>query len=206
MTKTAASVDGLDAQASAWPEDAVEVARIADAWGIKGWFKIQAYSTDPQALFSARRWYLKAPDAATAPAAAVVKRAALPALLKILSVREHSDGLVASAEGVTDRNAAESLKGARVFVSRAQFPKADPDEFYWVDLMGLTVVNRQGDVLGVVSDLIDTGPHSVLRITPPGLTAPVKPDQERLVPFVSAYVDDVNLAERRILVDWGLDF
>ena len=68
------------------------------------------------------------------------------------------------------------------------------------------MVNRQGETLGEVVGLMDTGPHSVLRIVPPGLSAPVKPDQERLVPFVSAFVDTVSLEERRITVDWGLDY
>ncbi len=193
-----------DAAEAAWPDDAIEVARIADAWGIKGWFKVHAHSADPQAIFATRRWFLK--PAETAIAGMPAGKSAVPGLLKILSLREHGDGLVASAEGVSDRNAAEALRGARVFVSRAHFPKADPDEFYWVDLVGLSVVNRQGEVLGEVIGLLDTGPHAVLRIQPAGLSAPVKPEQERLIPFVSAFVDDVSLAERRITVDWGLDF
>ncbi|MBV8125491.1 MAG: ribosome maturation factor RimM [Burkholderiaceae bacterium] len=203
------SLPATDATASQWPQDAVEIGRILDAWGIKGWFKIQAYSTDPQALFAARRWFLKPSDdvrAVAAAAKAAASKAALPPLLKILSVREHGDGIVASAEGIADRNAAEALRGARIFVSRSAFPSSDPDEFYWVDLIGLSVVNRQGELLGEVAGLLETGPHAVLRITPPGLTPPVKPDQEILVPFVSAYVDEVSLAERRITVDWGLDF
>ena len=177
----------------------MEVGRVLDAWGIKGWVKIQSYSTDAQALFASRRWFLRPPEGK--PAAKP-----LPQVLKILSVRDHGEGIVANAEGVADRNGAEALRGARIFISRAQFPKSETDEYYWVDLIGLTVVNRQGETLGEVAGLLDTGPHSVLRIVPPGLTPPVKPDQERLVPFVSAFVDSVSLEERRITVDWGLDY
>ena len=72
------------------------------------------------------------------------------------------------------------------------------------------VVNRDGVVLGEVVGLIDTGPHSVLRVAPPGPAqgagAPVAAAEERLIPFVSAYVDSVDLAGRRVVVDWGLDF
>ena len=63
------------------------------------------------------------------------------------------------------------------------------------------MLNRQGEALGAVVGLLDTGPHSVLRIQPAEPQA-----EERLVPFVAAYVDDVNLAEKRITVDWGLDY
>ena len=65
------------------------------------------------------------------------------------------------------------------------------------------MVNREGERLGTVTGLIDTGPHSVLRVAP---TPGAAETDERLIPFVGAYVDDVSLAERRITVDWGLDF
>jgi len=84
------------------------------------------------------------PDTSRAARSAV---AALPRLLKITQAKEHGDAIVATAQEVSDRTAAEDLKGARVFISRASFPTADPDEFYWVDLMGLAVVNRQGERL-----------------------------------------------------------
>ena len=189
----------------AWPADAIEVGRILDAWGVKGWVKVQAYSSDAQALFSSRRWFLQPPEAQGGKPV-VGKPKSVPPLIKIISIRDHGEGLVASIDGVTDRNGAEALGGARVFVSRSSFPAADPDEFYWVDLIGLNVVNRQGEVLGEVVGLIDTGPHSVLRIAPQDLPKPVKPDQERLIPFVAAYVDDVDLDARLISVDWGLDY
>lgn len=190
----------------AWPEDAIEVGCILDAWGVKGWIKVQAYSSDAQALFSSRRWFLRPAEANEGKGPAVVRTKPLPRLLKILAIREHGDGIVASVQDVADRNAAEALRGARIFISRSAFPTTNPDEYYWVDLIGLSVVNRQGEILGEVMGLIDAGPHSVLRIMPPGMAAPIKPDQERLVPFVAAFVDDVDLEQRQITVDWGLDF
>lgn len=191
---------------AAWPADAIEVGRIADAWGIKGWMKVQSYAPDPQALFSARRWFLKAAeDTATVPKPGVLAQR-LPASLKITQVREHGDGIVASAEGVVDRNGAEALRGARIFTSRAAFPQPKADEYYWVDLIGLQVFNQQGEDLGTVIGLIDTGPHSVLRVMPAGTVEPIKPDEERLIPFVSAFVGEVSLDQRRITVDWGLDY
>jgi 16S rRNA processing protein RimM len=101
---------------------------------------------------------------------------------------------------VPDRTAAEALRGARVFIGRASFPTPDPDEFYWVDLIGLQVFNREGVLLGEVLGLIDNGVHSVLQVRADPAAA------ERLIPFVAAYVDRVDLAARRIDVDWGLDY
>lgn len=194
-----------DVDAPAWPDDAVEVGSIVGAWGVKGWFRVQPYATDPQALFSTKRWFLRRPQGPARPGASDP-----PALLRIVQAKEHGDGVVAQARDVDDRSAAEALRGARIFVSRGSFPSAGPDEYYWVDLIGLQVVNRQGESLGTVTGLVETGPHSVLRVAQPHAAQDAVVDGgghgERLIPFVSAYVDEVRLAERRIVVDWGLDY
>jgi 16S rRNA processing protein RimM len=181
--------------AASWPDDLVPVGRILDAWGIKGGLKVQAYSADADALFSAKRWFLKS----TGPKPGQL-------ILAVRSVREQGEGIVAMAEGVDDRNAAEALRGHEIHIPRSAFPRTPDGEYYWVDLIGLDVVNREAQALGRVIGLIDTGPHAVLRILPPGVEEPAKPDQERLIPFVGNFIDDVSLEARRITVDWGLDF
>jgi 16S rRNA processing protein RimM len=185
----------------AFPDDAVEVGRVIGAWGIKGGIRVQAFSSDPKALFSSRRWFVKPPPS-DGP-----KPVAMPRLLRITLAKEHGDGVVATAQEIPDRSAAEAMKGARLFVGRSSFPTAADGEYYWIDLIGLEVVNRQGEALGQVIDLLDTGAHSVLRLRRPDAVEGASPDlSERLIPFVGAYIDDVDLAARRITVDWGLDF
>jgi 16S rRNA processing protein RimM len=184
-----------DIEAAELPADAIEVGRIHDAWGIKGWFKVLPHSADPQALFSSKRWYLQPPDKGPQAFAGTV-------LLRVRETKEHSDAIVARADGVEDRTAAELLRGARIFVPRSSFPTAADDEYYWVDLIGLEVVNREGVALGRVKDLMSTGPQTVLVLEfEEGGKA-----QERLVPFVAAYVDGVDLQARRITVDWQADY
>ncbi len=177
------------------PADAIEVGRIADAWGIKGWFKVLPHSASPEALFSSRRWYLQ-------PAERGAKTFAGTRLLRVREAREHSGAVVALAQEVDDRDTAEALKGARIFVARSSFPTPDNDEYYWVDLIGLDVVNREGLALGQVKELLSTGAQTVLVIEYPqeGKTA------ERMIPFVAAYVDDVDLIGRRVTVDWQPDY
>lgn len=199
MATTPSAAGGQDA---AWPEDAVEVGRIVDAWGVKGWIKVQPFASDPQALFSSKRWFIKPPEDTSVKRPASAKPASLwPTLLKIVQAKDHGDVVVAQAQDVEDRSGAEALRGARIFVPRSSFPTADPNEYYWVDLIGMSVVNREDEVLGSVVGLIDTGPHSVLRVQPADPRA-----EERLIPFVAAYVDDVNTTDRRITVDWGVDY
>lgn len=177
------------------PADAIEVGRIADAWGIKGWFKVLPYSADPEALFSSKRWFLL-------PTEKGAKTFTGTAQVSVKEVKEHSGTVVACAHDVDDRNAAEALRGARIFISRASFPTAAQDEYYWVDLIGLTVVNRQDEDLGIVRELLSTGAQTVLVLE---YLQDGKP-QERMIPFVSAYVDAVDLAAKRIRVDWLADY
>lgn len=178
------------------PADAVEVGRIADAWGVKGWFKVLPYSNDPEALLGARSWLLQAAQKGPKPGFAGTVE------LAIRQSRMHSDAMVAWADGVEDRDAAQALRGARIFLPRSAFPAAAEGEYYWVDLIGLQVVNREGVALGCVRELLPTGPQTtlVLEFEQEGKT------QERLIPFVSAFVDQVDLAGRRITVDWQPDY
>ena len=115
-------------------------------------------------------------------------------------------GIVARLEGVVDRSGAEALKGARIHVPRSAFPAAADGEYYWVDLIGLDVVNREGVHLGVVRDLIPTGPTSVLVMDYTETVDGVEKTAERMVPFVAAYIDDVDLNARRITADWQTDY
>ncbi|MEO7056638.1 MAG: ribosome maturation factor RimM [Caldimonas sp.] len=178
-----------------WPADVLEVGRIVEAWGLKGWIRVQPYAEPADALLGSKRWYLK-------PAETLARQVVpLPAtVLNIGEVREHGDGLVATSAAIADRTAAEAFRGARIFVPRTSFPATGKDEFYWADLIGLEVVNRDRAVLGKVVGLIDTGSQGVLRILGS------ESADEILIPFVSAYVDSVDIGARRIIVDWGLDY
>lgn len=177
------------------PADAIEVGRITDAWGVKGWFKVQPHSSHPEALFASKRWYLQ-------PSERGAKAFIGTVLLPIRQAKDHSDTVVAWAEGVEDRNAAEALRGARIFVPRSSFPSTTQDEYYWVDLIGLAVVNREGVALGAVRELMATGPQTVLVLA-------YEQDgkaQERMIPFVSAFIDKVDLPGKCITVDWQPDY
>ncbi|WP_264567600.1 ribosome maturation factor RimM [Rhodoferax antarcticus] len=182
-------------EAAELPADAIEVGRIADAWGIKGWFKVLPYSANPEALFSSKSWFLLPTGKGTTTFEGVGR-------LNIKEAKAHSDTVVASAHGVDDRNAADGLRGARIFIAKSSFPTPQKDEYYWVDLIGLAVVNRESVVLGEVRELLSTGPQTVLVIDDlvDGQTL------QRMIPFVAAFIDDVDLITRRILVDWQPDY
>ena len=182
------------------PVDAIEVGRIADAWGLKGWFKVLPHSADPEALFSSKRWYLQ-------PTTQGKTAFSGTQLMSIREAKFHSDNVVAAAHDIEDRDIAQSLKGSRIFIPRSSFPTPELDSYYWVDLIGLDVVNRESVHLGVVKDLLSTGPQTVLVIEYTATDdAGQNTVQERMIPFVSHYVDDVDLQQKRITVDWQTDY
>ena len=184
------------------PDDLVEVGYVGAAYGIRGWIKVQPHADDASALLHAGRWWLLMPPQAGLVAAAEAS-SAQAICVKIAQSREHSGTVVAQATGVSDRNLAEALRGRRVWIRREDFPAPDENEFYWVDLIGCTVSNEQGELLGEVSGLIDNGAHQILQVA---YALPDGQAGERLVPFVDAFLRTVDTAGKRIVVDWGLDY
>jgi 16S rRNA processing protein RimM len=180
------------------PADAIEVGRILDAWGLKGWVKVLPHSASPEALFSSKRWFLQSNERGASPFEGTV-------LLRIREAKEHSDSVVALAHDLDDRDVAQSLKGARIFVQRSSFPSTATDEYYWVDLIGLAVRNREGVELGTVKELLSTGPQTVLVLTQANPDPAGKP-LEHMIPFVNAFIDQVDLPAKQILVDWQADY
>jgi 16S rRNA processing protein RimM len=172
------------------PDDLVLVGHVTGAYGIQGWIRIKPYSSDADALLHAKTWWLDKPVLRDVDA---------------LKVKVHGEDVVAQLMGVTDRNAAEALKGATVQIRRSHFPALSNDEFYWIDLIGLEVENLQGHSLGTVSDLMDNGAHPILRVTVPQMPG-VEKTQELLIPFVEQFVKTVDPATKKITVDWGLDY
>jgi len=184
-----------------WPDDAVEVGSIADAYGLKGWVKIYAHAGPghgSDALSNAKQWWLLIKDKLSEKRCAVDVR----------ELKAHGgQDIVAHLAGIADRDAALALRGARIYVRRADFPALDDDEFYWVDLLGLDVINEAGIPLGQVAELMDNGVHSVLHVKYPTTAADGSPAMgERFIPFVGVYVKTVDRVAKRIVVDWQPDY
>ena len=172
------------------PSDLIQVGHIAGAYGIRGGIRVAPYSTDADALLNVKTWWLDKPTLRP---------------VQVRSAKYHSGDVTATLVDLSERDAAEALKGATVQVSRADFPALPEDEYYWTDLIGLDVVNVQGESLGKVADMMHNGAQSILRIMPVAVNPDDKP-AERLVPFVDPFVKTVDLKARLITLDWGLDY
>lgn len=181
------------------PDDLVELGRIAEPYGLKGWVNVFPDTETAEALQKVRSWWLsRLPDSASAVGG---QSQAVFELFKVLHVKQHAGHLVAHLEGVEHRELAQQFKGRRVHVSRSRFPSPQEDEYYWIDLIGCSVVNLEGEVLGKVGQVIDHGAHPILVVAPQDQEKP-----EQLIPFVRVYVPRVDLPARIIEVDWQTDY
>jgi 16S rRNA processing protein RimM len=172
------------------PDDLTQVGYVSGAYGVAGSIRVTPFSTDADALLNVKTWWLDKPSLHS---------------VTVRTAKLHGGDVVAQLAGVVGRDASEALKGAAVSIPRSQFPALSADEFYWSDLIGLEVVNVQGEALGRVTDMMDNGAQSILRIAPVA-TADAAAAAERLIPYVDQFVKTVDLAARTITVDWGLDY
>jgi 16S rRNA processing protein RimM len=181
------------------PDDLVVMGHIKEPMGLQGWVKIVSYSDDPFALLEYSDWWLKAPQAVSVDSAPLLDWQ----LRNPEETGQHSTWLLARFPGIVERNGALAQKGTQIAVPRKAFKRLKAGEYYWSDLIGLEVVNKAGERLGAVAEVIDLGPHQVLRIKP---TPQASLAEEILIPFVAAYIESVKLKDRRIEVDWLKDY
>jgi 16S rRNA processing protein RimM len=181
------------------PADLVELGVVRGAFGVKGWVRIAPHADDAEVLLASRTWWLLG---RTGPRAIAVEQ-----------VRRHAGALVAKWAGCENKEAAEALRDTPVAVSRSAFPPAGEDEYYWLDLVGATVVNRAGVELGRVTALRSNGAQDLIEVTgesggESGAVEPAQVSKPRvlLVPLVEEYIDRVDIAGRRIDVDWEPDW
>ncbi len=162
-------------------EDQLLIGQIGGPWGIKGWVRVLSYSDPREQIFNHRTWNTRLGP------------------LTLVEGRAQGKGLVARFDNINDRDAAETLKNQPVTVAKEALPALDEGEYYWFQLEKLQVTNTDGEVLGHVDHLLETGAHDVLV---------VRFDKgERLIPFVPGVtVTRVDLQGGTIEVDWQADY
>ncbi|QTH65059.1 ribosome maturation factor RimM [Psychrosphaera ytuae] len=172
-------------------DELILVGKIGASYGIKGWFKVNAFTEVPEGIFEYSPWF--------------VTNNGQQHQVKVTDWRRHNKGLIAKFEGVDTRNDAEAWLHAEISVRADQLPELADDEFYWRDLKGMQVVTDKGYDLGKVSGLMETGSNDVLVVDANAKDA--FGQTERLIPYIQ---DDVILSvskeENTITVDWDPGF
>lgn len=164
-------------------EELVMMGYIAGVFGTRGWLKVHSYTRPRSNLLAYPIW--------------LVGQAGAWREFTLLSSKPQGPILLATLSGISTREQAAELLRAQIAVARTALPALLEGEHYWTDLLGMTVVNLDGANLGLVIRLVETGDHDVL-VT--------RGAREYLIPFVrDRYVREVDLAARRIVVDWHID-
>ena len=170
------------------PPDLENVGRVIGAWGLQGEIKVKPYSPEALALLQGKTWWLE-------------QRSTYGGF-EVASAKMHSGSVLAKLNGVADRDGALELKGRQIWVSRSEFPALAKDEYYWVELIGLRVVDLAGKCLGRVADLSENGAHANLEVCQ---EADGK-NKTLLIPCVGLYIKTIERATGQIIVDWDENY
>ena len=164
-------------------ERRILLGRVLGAFGVRGELKLHSFTDPPAKVLKYQPWVL-------------VHRGVEREVANARG-RDTAKGVLLTLPEVVDRDQAEALAGAEIWVPRSRLPAPKPGEYYWVDLEGLRVVNREGVLLGTVSHLFETAANDVIVVAG---------DRERLVPFLDDYVLGVDFDAGQVTVDWDPDF
>ncbi len=162
----------------------ISVGKVSGVFGIKGWIKVFSFTEPRESILSYSPW--------------ILKKGSSSKTVKVIDGKLQGRAVVAQLEGVLDRDQAADLTGWDVLILQSQLPATEDGEYYWSDLIGLTVENLQGIHIGVVDGVLETGANDVLII---------KGDRERAVPFLQGHtVFKIDLEQGTMLVDWDPEF
>jgi 16S rRNA processing protein RimM len=160
-------------------DDLVCVGHILGSQGIKGWVRVFSNTSPRENIVSYSPWFIEQGSVQKATA---------------VQGRRQGKNVLARLEGIEDRTQADELTGCRIFINPQQLPRLEAGEYYWSDLVGLAVETVQGQPLGVIASMMETGADDVMVLAG---------ERERLIPFViDQIVREVDLENQRLVVDW----
>ena len=169
----------------------IVLGKVGAVYGIKGWLKIHSFTGEADAILDYFPWSLKLGNNTQT--------------VEITDWRKHNKGLIVKVAKVDDRDQAQALVGSEILVSEATLPDLPQGDFYWRDLIGMSVMTTKGYDLGVVSDMMETGANDVL-VVKANLNDGFS-KKERLIPYLfEEVVESVSIENKQICVDWDPGF
>lgn len=168
----------------------VVLGRIIGPHGIRGQIKVIPFTEYIDGLMEYPAWWLSSDERNWQ-------------VVHPVSSFAHNNQLVVTFDEYSDRTKASELKGLQIAVPRSQLPPLPEDGeegYYWADLIGTSVINVQGTLLGTVTGLLETGANDVLQIKS------TENGEEKLIPFIDQVEKQVDLKSRKITVDWEQDY
>ncbi|MSN25565.1 MAG: 16S rRNA processing protein RimM [Geobacter sp.] len=160
-------------------DELIPVGKISSTHGIRGHLKVFSYSGNIESLQSSETVFLKMKDG----------------LLKEFSIRgvsAHAGGFILTLDDFTDINQVLSLVGSELCLKRCQLPEPGEDEYYWRDLMGLTVFTDQGIHIGKIVDIFETGSSDIYVVR--------DDKKEYLIPAIAEVISKVDIPGNKMVI------
>ena len=166
------------------PHKLVTLGRVSGLFGVKGWLKVHSYTDPWESIVGFETWILRSGNKEQT--------------VELEGGRKQGRTVTVKLKAIDDRDQARALIGAEIAVERNALAPCEPGEYYWIDLEGSAVVTAEGEPLGRLDYVFETGGHDVMV---------VDGDRQRLIPFVQdKVVREVRLEQRVIVVDWDPTF
>ena len=165
----------------------IQLGAIQGVFGIKGWLKIFSYCRPKEQILNYQQWELRVSNDASH--------------YDLQEGKVHGNGIVAKLENIDDRSQAEELIGSEIWLAKENLPVLLNDEVYWYQLEGLDVINLEGELLGYVNKMLETGANDVM------VVRNRTDKQEILIPYIyEQVIRNVDLEKKLITVDWQKDY
>ena len=162
----------------------IVVGKIGAPHGVQGWVKIRSHTIPSSNIMDYKTWYTNTKTGWE--------------IINIENCQRHGKTVIAHIKGVNDPESARQYVGKNIAVLRSQLPKPKKDEYYWTDLEGMEVINNQGEKLGVMDHMIETGANDIMVVIG---------DRKRLIPFLhKRIVLNIDFDKNIIFVDWDKEF
>jgi 16S rRNA processing protein RimM len=159
----------------------VVLGKFGAAHGIKGWVRVISYSRPPEDILQYNPWLIEQDQEWRQ--------------VNVVDGRLQGKFVIAKLEGIDDCNTAEALTHIQIAVQSEQLPVLTEGDYFWKDLQGLAVIDQQGNPLGKIDRLIETGANDVLVVRGEN-------KKELLLPYIDDVVKKVDLKQQVMTVEW----
>lgn len=155
------------------------IGRLGDALGVTGWLHLYSHSDPAKNIFDYKKWFILKNNK--------------PVYIHRESHKPHGNHFTVKLKDCNDRDQALLLKNQDIYIDRAELPALSNDEFYWDDLVGLSVINTDEKLIGIVDHLFENGANTVIA---------VKGEKMQYVPYLPDVILEIDMAKKIIVVDW----
>lgn len=161
--------------------DFLTVGKITGHYGVKGWLKLYSYTQPMENIANYSQWYVGGE------------------LIEGIKAKRHGKTMIVYFKGIDSREKSQPYIGKEIEISADELGQLPEGEYYWMQLVGLTVMNRQGDELGKVKSMFETGANDVVVLE-------TSKGKEKLIPYIlGGTVVQVDLVNQTMTVDWELE-